>query len=378
MIKLKIDNFGPIKHAELDFKKVNILIGQQGAGKSCILKIAAFCMWVEKVCNTGRHITQKAYIKKRFLEYFKLEDYVVVADSNYSEISYSGNRLKISFRFKKNEDNWVKIDNSGKPSTFKRVAYIPAERCLVSTIPNLLDIRLQDTCTLQYLVDWEQAHKYYNIKHRLDILDLNAEFYNDSQSNIDYLLIDDNNGLPKQIKFSNAASGFQSIVPICVLTNYYLNNDDTTSVREKLSDEHKDQLSTQGDCVLFLEEPEANLFPETQNNLVRWLFSALNNGFDNSLFIATHSPYILTAMNNLIYAAKVGEKQPSKIKEIISPKMWLSSSNVSAYYINEGTVLNIVDSELGEIDPELIDKISQTINSEYNQMRNIEYGTQED
>ena len=58
--------------------------------------------------------------------------------------------------------------------------------------------------------------------------------------------------------------------------------------------------------------------------------------------------------------------------------MWLSSSNVSAYYINEGTVLNIVDSELGEIDPELIDKISQTINSEYNQMRNIEYGTQED
>ena len=44
MIKLKIDNFGPIKHAELDFKKINILIGQQGAGKSCILKIAAFCM----------------------------------------------------------------------------------------------------------------------------------------------------------------------------------------------------------------------------------------------------------------------------------------------------------------------------------------------
>ncbi len=372
MIKLKIDNFGPIKHAELDFKKVNILIGQQGAGKSCILKIAAFCMWVEKVCNTGRNITQKAYIKKRFLEYFKLEDYVVVADSNYSEISYSGNRLKISFRFKKNEDNWVKIDNSGKPSTFKRVAYIPAERCLVSTIPNLLDIRLQDTCTLQYLVDWEQAHKYYNIKHRLDILDLNAEFYNDSQSNIDYLLIDDNNGLPKQIKFSNAASGFQSIVPICVLTNYYLNNDDTTSVREKLSDEHKDQLSTQGDCVLFLEEPEANLFPETQNNLVRWLFSALNNGFDNSLFIATHSPYILSAFNNLIQASNSSnDTNIAEIQNIMQMKQFVKFEDISVFEVADGTVKDIKNYEMRIIDANAIDSVSEIINEQFSKL--LEY-----
>lgn len=372
MIKLKIDNFGPIKHAELDFKKVNILIGQQGAGKSCILKIAAFCMWVEKVCNTGRIITQKAYIKKRFLEYFKLEDYVVVADSNYSEISYSGNRLKISFRFKKNEDNWVKIDNSGKPSTFKRVAYIPAERCLVSTIPNLLDIRLQDTCTLQYLVDWEQAHKYYNIKHRLDILDLNAEFYNDSQSNIDYLLIDDNNGLPKQIKFSNAASGFQSIVPICVLTNYYLNNDDTTSVREKLSDEHKDQLSTQGDCVLFLEEPEANLFPETQNNLVRWLFSALNNGFDNSLFIATHSPYILSAFNNLIQASNSSnDTNIAEIQNIMQMKQFVKFEDISVFEVADGTVKDIKNYEMRIIDANAIDSVSEIINEQFSKL--LEY-----
>lgn len=373
MAKLTIDNFGPIKHAELDFKKINILIGQQGAGKSCILKIAAFCMWLEKVCNTGRNITQKAYIKKRFLEYFKLEDYVVVADSNYSEISYSGNRLKISFRFKKNEDNWVKIDNSGKPSTFKRVAYIPAERCLVSTIPNLLDIRLQDTCTLQYLVDWEQAHKYYNIKHRLDILDLNAEFYNDSQSNIDYLLIDDNNGLPKQIKFSNAASGFQSIVPICVLTNYYLNNDDTTSVREKLSDEHKDQLSTQGDCVLFLEEPEANLFPETQNNLVRWLFSALNNGFDNSLFIATHSPYILSAFNNLIQASNSSnDTNIAEIQNIMQMKQFVKFEDISVIEVADGTVKDIKNYEMRIIDANAIDSVSDLINEQFSKLLQYE------
>ena len=46
--KLIIDNIGPIKHVELDLKRVNVIIGPQSAGKSCILKIACFCAWAEK------------------------------------------------------------------------------------------------------------------------------------------------------------------------------------------------------------------------------------------------------------------------------------------------------------------------------------------
>ncbi|MDD6001409.1 MAG: AAA family ATPase [Bacteroidales bacterium] len=371
MIKLKIDNFGPIKHAELDFKKVNILIGQQGAGKSCVLKIAAFCMWLEKVCNSGRIISQNGYIIKRFLEYFKLEEFVVVAESNYSTISYSGNRLNISFNFKKNEDNWVKIDNNGKPSTLKRVAYIPAERCLVSAIPNLLDIRLHDTCTLQYLVDWELAHKYYTEKNRLNILDLNAEFYNDDKSKIDYLLIN-NNGSPKLIQLSNAASGFQSIVPICVLTNYYLNNDDTTSVREKLSDERKNQLTNQHDCALFIEEPEANIFPETQYRLIKWLVSAMNNGFDNSLFIATHSPYTLSVFNNLIQAAtSANDTNIADIQNIMQMKQFVNFDDISVYEVTDGTVNDIKNYEMRLIDANSIDSVSDIINEQFSKL--LEY-----
>ena len=46
--KLIIDNIGPIKHVELDLKRVNVIIGPQSAGKSCILKIAFFCAYAEK------------------------------------------------------------------------------------------------------------------------------------------------------------------------------------------------------------------------------------------------------------------------------------------------------------------------------------------
>lgn len=48
MKKLTIHHIGPIKHVELMLKRINVVIGPQSAGKSCILKIACFCAWAEK------------------------------------------------------------------------------------------------------------------------------------------------------------------------------------------------------------------------------------------------------------------------------------------------------------------------------------------
>ena len=48
MRHLQIKNFGPIKSADLELGQVNIIIGLQSSGKSCVLKIACYCAWVEK------------------------------------------------------------------------------------------------------------------------------------------------------------------------------------------------------------------------------------------------------------------------------------------------------------------------------------------
>ena len=48
-------------------------------------------------------------------------------------------------------------------------------------------------------------------------------------------------------------------------------------------------------CDIFLEEPEANLFPPTQSRLVEWLLDMTKEEQPSNLFIATHSPYILNA-----------------------------------------------------------------------------------
>ena len=48
MKRLLIKNFGPIKEANLAFGRVNIITGMQSSGKSCVLKTACYCSWVEK------------------------------------------------------------------------------------------------------------------------------------------------------------------------------------------------------------------------------------------------------------------------------------------------------------------------------------------
>lgn len=55
------------------------------------------------------------------------------------------------------------------------------------------------------------------------------------------------------------------------------------------------RYSTPHYCEIFLEEPEANLFPPTQSNLVEWLLDMTRGEQPSNLFIATHSPYILNA-----------------------------------------------------------------------------------
>ena len=55
------------------------------------------------------------------------------------------------------------------------------------------------------------------------------------------------------------------------------------------------RYSTPHYCEIFLEEPEANLFPPTQSNLVEWLLDMTKGEQPSNLFIATHSPYILNA-----------------------------------------------------------------------------------
>ena len=50
--KLIIQNFGPIKHIELDLGIVNVLIGEQATGKSTVAKLLAVCRYFSFIIDS--------------------------------------------------------------------------------------------------------------------------------------------------------------------------------------------------------------------------------------------------------------------------------------------------------------------------------------
>lgn len=48
MKHLTIRHFGPLQEADILLDRVNLIIGLQGSGKSCVMMLACYCTWVEK------------------------------------------------------------------------------------------------------------------------------------------------------------------------------------------------------------------------------------------------------------------------------------------------------------------------------------------
>ena len=105
---------------------------------------------------------------------------------------------------------------------------------------------------------------------------------------------------------------------------------------------------------------------------IQLLVLMLNSAPAGHLILTTHSPYTLTVINNLIYAAKVGAKYPDQVNSIIQKELWLPLENVSAYILQNGEASDIIDAELGEIKAELIDGISNVINNQYDQLLQLD------
>ena len=126
---------------------------------------------------------------------------------------------------------------------------------------------------------------------------------------------------------------------------------------------------------LFLEEPESHLFPDTQKNLVELIAEVVKSGI-TTLFMTTHSPYILTSLNNLIYAGYLSKKlhgdKLNKIKKIIPKKLWINPEDVSIYWLGRNIQL-IQDKRTGLILGTKLDKVSDLISREFTKLTEIEF-----
>ncbi len=125
---------------------------------------------------------------------------------------------------------------------------------------------------------------------------------------------------------------------------------------------------------LYLEEPEAHIFPSVQYKLVELLAWLSNDPLLRfNWVIATHSPYILSAFNNLIFAGQLGQDERLKKQIEIDERFWIEPGTFRAYSIHDGKLESIL-SESCLIDGEYLDSISEKIGSDFDKMLRLEYG----
>lgn len=341
MKHLVIRNLGPLKEADIELKRINVIIGPQSSGKSCVLKTACYCTWVEKrieLTQTAEFFAKDNNFLNKLERFHKLKGYIkddtfISYESDYMMFSYDNATKTFLFNWK--NDRW-KYRRS-------KVTYIPAERNLVAAIPNWFEVKFAEYDNiLNFMSDWQTASR--STTNNLSVLNLGVSYHYDANTNSDKVQVDDD----VTLDLTNTSSGLQSLIPMFVHLNHLIFqvgktaelsvmrrneiNDLTKHVFDNFSPLYKGKVSEDvgqkhssfvletneesyifqksdikkmediisqyivtDHCDIFLEEPEANLFPPTQSSVVEWLLAMTTGEQSNNLFVATHSPYILNS-----------------------------------------------------------------------------------
>lgn len=129
----------------------------------------------------------------------------------------------------------------------------------------------------------------------------------------------------------------------------------------------------------ILEEPEAHLFPSAQKQLIELLTFLMNQNEDNQIIITTHSPYVLTVFNNLIFSKRITDKNPdtnNDVNEIIQKEFWIDSDDFSAYNLgktedNERKSQSIINEKTGLIQQNYLDEVSEKLGNDFQKLYSI-------
>ena len=129
--------------------------------------------------------------------------------------------------------------------------------------------------------------------------------------------------------------------------------------------------------IVFLEEPELNLYPTVQIDFVNWVMKKMRKSASN-IVITTHCPYILPANDDLImggdiYANHKGEREViRKLASALPIQSLVKFDEVASYYFaSDGRVRDIRDTETRSVGAEYLDDASERTSNIYNELCNL-------
>ena len=249
-----------------------------------------------------------------------------------------------------------------KNSFLEKNIYIPAGRSFFATVGNNIFSFINSEIKIDYFLIlfgktyqsiredyyyWREENKEKRLKYIIEKIIGGQSLFENGQ---DWIV-----NQRGKISLADASSGQQESLPIItvLLKSPYF---------------HHSHISNH----FIIEEPEAHLFPQAQSYITQLISNAYNEGIGlssdidgrfNSFTITTHSPYILTAFNNLIQAGNVAQSKNyqnlEELYKVVPKDEIVNFDDVSAYFVGNGTVKSILDEELKLIDASFIDSVSR-------------------
>ena len=415
---------GPLRALELPLKRVMVLIGDQGSGKSTLAKLVYFFLHlpsrvVEKCGSLDDFFT---LTKKDFELYFGQfpTHREAVVEFHYGSgksfrIAYGNGGLEVepSAGLK----DWLeelmillRNDSKGVEGHLKQLdlpehfSYLPAGRNLIESFPTLWTLKfygeLKDSThswapifksyleRIAKIQDQFKGRSLMQLAERLASLQLRTvpQQFDRAMELFEGILKGrySNNGeerihLPERIEKDLFAVGGKLVSRGRVdleFKDYLPLSEASSGQREtlRLLQELFLTLLQGENRMLFVEEPEAHLFPQTLKLLIEFM-TLVSNATGGALFITTHSPYVLSAFNNLLMAHQVGQKQSEKAAQIKAREFWLDPKEFAAFSLNNQRkqfFKSIFRPRLGYVDANELDSVSENIAEEFYQMLKLQ------
>jgi len=132
----------------------------------------------------------------------------------------------------------------------------------------------------------------------------------------------------------------------------------------------------------IIEEPESHLFPLAQQTIIELCAFVNNQNPNNQIIITTHSPYILSVINNLLFAKKTASlstETKNVITTYISEDLFLDAENFAAYALGrpfgeettEPYCKNIFNQTTGVIQQNYLDMIAEMLGGQFHYIYNL-------
>ena len=363
MSNITIRNFGAIKEqsAPIEIKKVTFFIGNQGSGKSTVAKLIATFMWIEKALFKESYNPQwfekNNTFRDLFLSYHRLENYL--KENTY--IQYIGSAFSITYT-----KGQLSFEKKEMAYTLPQLMYVPSERNFISYMKSMRELKVASAA----LNDFLAAYTYAKEKMTEIPLPINESYLlYDKDRDILYV-----KGEDYRVQLSEASSGFQSLVPLFLVSDYLVNS--IRNKTEPMSIEERKQFEKQikeiyanpyfteeqrrsaanalsekfnkTSFVNIVEEPEQNLFPTSQRDMLYSLLKINNEITANKLIITTHSPYLVNYVSVSVEAGKLKQgviaEKGGQLSEIVP----INADDLAIYQLKEedGTI-ELLDSYEG-------------------------------